>query len=107
MTDGDRLLRSYVALGMALLLLRGICYSQSPPAGISKAEATRVALAAAGCKKPQDCIANGRKDKANWVFVITYVAGHDAAGEPLTKPGGWMGVTVDPNGHVIDKMQGD
>ena len=108
MTDSDQQRRHRrVALPGVLLLLWSISYGQAPPPGISLEAATRVALTAAGCKKPRDCIAKARKDKTNWMFVITYVEGRDAAGNPLTRAGGWVGITVDSTGHVIDKMPGD
>ena len=53
------------------------------------------------------CIAKGSLSKNNWVFVISFVRARDGAGNPLIAPGDWVGITVDPEGHVIDRMAGD
>lgn len=85
-----------------------VCWGEQAAIPISKEKATQIALAAAKCKRPQDCIATGRLNKLNnWVFVISFVKARDAAGNPLIAPGGWMGITVDPAGHVIDTMAGE
>ena len=89
----------------AAALVGSPCHAQSP--AITKEAATRIALATAGCKKTDDCIAKGRFDHGKWIFSVTYVSGRDAKGEPLIKPGGWMGVTLDSQGHVIDTMPGE
>jgi hypothetical protein len=67
-----------------LFLVCSACYGQEPPAEITKDEATRIALEAAGCKKPQDCVAKGRFDKNKWVFVVSYVTGRDVSGKPYS-----------------------
>jgi hypothetical protein len=94
------------AVALILALAAGVGHGQATAAEISKAEATRIALTAAGCKKPEGCIASGRLDHDNWVFVIVFIEGRDAAGDFLTKPNGWTEITVDSQGHVIGKMPG-
>lgn len=94
------------AVALILALAAGVGHGQAAAAGISKAEATRIALTAAGCKKPEDCIASGRLDHDKWVFVIVFIEGRDAAGDFLTKPNGWTEITVDSQGHVIGRMPG-
>jgi hypothetical protein len=89
------------------LLLGGMCWGQQAAAPISKEKATQITLAAAKCMKSQDCIAKGSLSKNNWVFVISFVRARDGAGNPLIAPGDWVGITVDPEGHVIDRMAGD
>jgi hypothetical protein len=95
------------AITLILALAGGVCHGQTTSAVITKEEATRIALTAAGCKKSDDCIAKGRLDRNQWVFVITFVEGRDAAGKPIVKPGGWMGITLDFQGHVMNRMPGE
>jgi hypothetical protein len=88
-------------------LAGGLCQGQETSAVITKEAATRIALAAAGCKTSEDCIADGRLDHTKWVFIVTRVTGRDAAGKPQTIPGGWTGIILDAQGHVIDKQPGE
>jgi hypothetical protein len=88
------------------VLAAGVGHGQATPAEITKADAKRIALAAAGCKKPEACIANVRLDHDKWVCVIVFIEGRDAAGDFLTKPNGWTEVTVDSRGHVIGNTPG-
>jgi hypothetical protein len=94
------------AVALILALAAGVGHGQGTAAEITKAEATRIALTAAGCKKAEDCIASGRLDHDKWVFVIVFIEGRDAAGDFLMKPNGWTEVAVDSQGHVIGKMPG-
>jgi hypothetical protein len=94
------------AVALLLALVAGVGHGQATPAEITKAQAKRIALTAAGCKKPEDCIASGRLDHDNWVFVILFIEARDAAGDFPTKPNGWIAVTVDSGGHVIGRMSG-
>jgi hypothetical protein len=96
------------ALLFALLALAGaLCHAQAAAKPISKEVATQIALSAAGCKKGDDCIAKGHLNHGQWVFVVTFVAARDASGNPLVAPGGWMGITLDSNGNVVEKMPGE
>ena len=90
-----------------LVLLGGMCYSQTYPTGISDEEAIRIALAAAGCKKAEDCIVRGGPNNGKWVFTVSLIAGRDSEGKPLFTPGGWVGITLDSQGHVIEEFPGD
>jgi hypothetical protein len=93
---------------VVLLLLGGVCCGEQARLSISREKATEIALAAAKCKRPRDCIATGRLDKINnWVFVISFIKVRDSHGNPLIAPGDWVGITVDPEGHVIDTMAGE
>ena len=92
---------------LILALSAGVCHGQTTSAEITKEEATRIALAAAGCKNPTNCIARGYFKNHQWIFSITFVDSWDASGKPLIRPGGWTGITLDSKGHVIDKMLGE
>lgn len=98
-----KLLRS---ASVCMALAAGVGLGQAIAAEVTKAEAKRIALTAAGCKKPEDCIASGRLDHDKWVFVIVFIEGRDAAGDFPTKPNGWTQVTVDSQGHVLGRMPG-
>jgi hypothetical protein len=92
---------------LLLALSVGVCHSQTASAVITKEEATRLALAAAGCKNPANCIARGYFKNDQWIFSITFVESRDASGNPLIRPGGWMGITLDAKGNVVEKMPGE
>lgn len=74
---------------------------------LTEDEARSIALTAAGCRNPESCIARGYLKDGNWIFVVSFVTGHDPkTGKPLLTPGGWVGLTIDPRGKVIDRMPG-
>lgn len=74
---------------------------------ISEDEARSIALTAAGCREPAACVVRGYRKDGNWVFVVSFVAGHHPrTGEPLLTPGAWVGVTVGPDGNIVDRTPG-
>ena len=75
-------------------------------AEISQANATAIALREAGCRKAEDCVVRGGPKDGKWVFVIWFVMGRNADGSPQFSPGGWVGLTLNAQGEVIDRMLG-
>jgi uncharacterized SAM-binding protein YcdF (DUF218 family) len=88
-----------------LLLAASTCIAQSSQK-ITEEEARAIALKAAGCRSAEACVVLGGLQKGNWVFVVSFVMGRDAKGEPLFAPGGHVGITVSPEGKVIERMPG-
>jgi len=39
--------------------------------------------------------------------VISFIKVPDSHGNPLIAPDDWIGITIDPEGHVIETMTGD
>ena len=97
-----RQITSLIALALLLAPFQG----QAASTVISKEHATRIALQAAGCKRSADCVVRGRFERDRWVFVVSYVTGHNAKGEPMFTPGAWTGVTIGANGEVIETVPG-
>lgn len=97
-----------VIYGQAVLLVVALgCFGQANSyEGISEEEARAIALASAGCRKPENCLARGRLKDGNWIFVVSFIMGRDRNGEPLVAPGGWIGITINSKGKVIDRMPG-
>ena len=81
-------------------------YSQMGTREVTETEARAIALAAAGCKRPEDCVVQGGASGKRWVFTVSYVKGRHPNGEPILMPGGWVGITVNSKGKVIDRMPG-
>jgi len=75
-------------------------------AEIAKAEAVAIALREAGCRKAQDCDVRGGLKDGKWVFVVSFVMGRNADGSPQFAPGAWVGITINAQGEVIDRMPG-
>ena len=75
-------------------------------AEISKGDAVAIALREAGCRKAEDCDVRGGMKDGKWVFVVWFVMGRNSDGSPQFAPGGWVGLTLNANGEVIDRMPG-
>jgi len=75
-------------------------------AEISQRDAIAIALREAGCKKAADCEVRGGLKGGRWVFVVWFVMGRNPDGSPQFAPGGWVGLTLDAQGEVIDRMPG-
>lgn len=89
-----------------LFLAASTCLAQSNPAKVTEEEARAIALKAAGCRSTEHCEVRGGLTNGNWAFVVSFIMGRDSKGEPLFAPGGWVGITVSPEGKVIDRMPG-
>lgn len=76
------------------------------PAPITEEKAKEIALKAAGCRTASDCEIRGGLKDGKWVFVVWFVYSRDPQGQPRLTPGGWMGITIDPYGEVLDRMPG-
>jgi hypothetical protein len=91
----------------ALLLFVASAYSApSMAVEISRADAVAIALREAGCRKDENCDVRGGLKDGKWVFVVWFVMGRNADGSPQFAPGGWVGLTLNVEGVVIDRMLG-
>ena len=91
----------------AFLLIVTLAYSApSRAAEISRADAVAIALREAGCHKAEDCDVRGGLKDEKWVFVVWFVMGRNADGSTQLAPGGWVGLTLNAQGVVIDRMPG-
>jgi len=91
----------------ALLFVAALAYAVPlRAADLSKAEAIAIALREAGCRKAPDCEVRGGLKDGKWVFVVWFVTGRNTDGSPQFTPGGWVGLTLDGQGEVIDRMPG-
>jgi len=91
----------------ALVFVIALTYPvRSVAADISKTEAVAIALREAGCRKAEDCDVRGGLKDGKWVFVVWFVKGRNADGSPQFVPGGWVGLTLNAKGEVIDRMLG-
>ena len=91
------------------LFLLAVTLAYSTPtiaAKISKADAIAIVLREAGCREPEDCDVRGGLEKGNWIFTVWFVTGREADGSPKFTPGAWLGLTLNANGKVIDRMPG-
>lgn len=86
--------------------LPGIANAQTSAAAVSEARAQEIAREAAGCKTVEDCVLRGGWRDGKWIFVVSFVAGRDPAGNPLFAPGGFIGITVGRDGQILDRMPG-
>lgn len=73
---------------------------------ISEEQARAIALAAAGCDARRECVVKGSFSDGQWVFIVSFVRSRDAEGKPRFAPGGFVGITLDAKGRVIDRMPG-
>jgi len=91
----------------SLLLVVTLTYAvPSMSAEISKGDAVAIALREAGCRKPEECDVRGGLKDGKWVFVVWFVMGRNPDGSPQFAPGGWVGLTLNAKGEVIDRMAG-
>ena len=91
----------------ALALVVALIYAvPSIAADISKADAVVIALREAGCRKAEDCDVRGGLNDGKWVFVVWFVMGRNPDGSPRFAPGGFVGLTLNAQGVVIDRMPG-
>ena len=91
----------------AFLLIVALSYSvPTLAAEISRAEAVAIALREAGCRKAVDCDVRGGPRDGKWVFVVWFVIGLNADGSRQFTPGGWVGITLNAQGVVVDRMSG-
>ena len=91
----------------AFVLVVAFAYAvPSMAADISRADAAAIALREAGCRKPVDCDVRGGLKDGKWVFVVWFVMGRNPDGSPQFAPGGWVGLTLNSQGVVIDRMLG-
>jgi len=101
---GLGVMRKIVAI-VVLVLSALACDAYAASATITRQKATHIALVAAGCKKSNDCVVHGNFQNGKWVFVVSYVR-HDSRGRPIIIPGDWIGVSISPEGQVLEKVPG-
>lgn len=73
---------------------------------IDEPTARKIAEEAAGCGPKQPCQTRARFEKGNWLLVVWFVYGFRENKEPILKPGGWVGITVNQDGKVVEKVPG-
>jgi len=89
------------------LLIAALVYpAASMAAEISRSDAVAIALREAGCRTAENCDVRGGLKDGKWVFVVWFVMGRNADGSPQFAPGGWVGLTLNAHGVVIDRMLG-
>jgi hypothetical protein len=96
--------RVWAASLFTVLILQA--HAQAPVSPIGEQRAKEIALKAAGCGAASDCEVRGGPKDGKWVFVVWFVHSRDDKGAPRFMPGGWMGITIGPNGEVLDRMPG-
>lgn len=80
--------------------------TEAMAARITHDDAIAIALREAGCSKPEECDVRGGLTEGGWRFVVWFVTGRNADGSPQFTPGGWMGITLNEQGEVVDRMPG-
>lgn len=73
---------------------------------IDEAEAMRIAENAAGCGPNRPCQSRTYLKDGRWITVVSFIYGVRDDGQPILKPGGWVGIAVDEDGKVVEKMPG-
>ncbi|MEW6329986.1 MAG: hypothetical protein AB1560_00860 [Pseudomonadota bacterium] len=73
---------------------------------IDEMAAREIAEKEAGCSSAQPCQTRARLDKDRWVMVVWFIHGYRENGEPVLKPGGWVGITVSQDGKITEKVPG-
>jgi hypothetical protein len=73
---------------------------------IDEMAAREIAEKEAGCGSAQSCQTRARLDKDRWVMVVWFIYGYRENGEPILKPGGWVGITVNQDGKITEKLPG-
>ena len=95
-------------LRLAALLSLGPMTGVMPAASVAMTNdgAVAIALREAGCGRASDCVVRGGRKEGKWVFVVWFVTGRNADGSPQFTPGGWIGLTLDAQGTVLDRTPG-
>lgn len=73
---------------------------------IDEAAAIRIAEQASGCGPSRPCQSRTYLKDGKWITVVSFIYGLRDSGEPIFKPGGWVGITVDEDGKVVDTAPG-
>jgi hypothetical protein len=89
-------------------LLSGVMLALLPIAGwaIDATTAREIAERAAGCGPIVPCETRVRFDNDKWVTVVSIIHGYRDNGKPIMKPGSWIGITIDQQGKIVDKLPG-
>lgn len=75
-------------------------------ADITEHEARAIALRNAPCPRADSCEIRGGWQDGKWVFVVSFITGRTADGKPQFTPGGWIGITVNRAGEIINRTPG-
>jgi hypothetical protein len=89
-----------------LLAVATTCALAQPSSAITETQAREIAFKEAGCSAAMECVVKGGFRDGKWVFIVSFIHSRDAKGEPQFMPGGHMGITVGPNGEVLNRMPG-
>ncbi|HEY5761905.1 MAG TPA: hypothetical protein VIS73_01715 [Rhodocyclaceae bacterium] len=104
-----RRLRRLVGVLSGALLMVSLCLPltlRAEAVPITEDKARAIALAAAGCDAKRDCVVKDSFTDGQWVFIVSFVHSRDDEGKPRFMPGGFVGITFDAEGKVIDRMPG-
>lgn len=87
-------------LAMHLGLLPIVSYA------IDESTARKIAEKAAGCDHAKICETRARIENNQWHLIISTIYGYRENGEPIFKPGGWVGFTISQDGMVLNRQPG-
>ena len=98
--------RVLVAGFLGALAIQTQSPAQAPGTPIDERRAKEIALEEAGCGAAKDCVVKGGFRDGKWIFIVMFVHSRDEKGAPRFMPGGHMGITIGPNGKVLDRIPG-
>jgi hypothetical protein len=98
--------RVFAAVFLGVLAFQCLAQPQAPAEPIDEQRAKEIALKAAGCGAKKDCVVQGGFREGKWMFIVSFVHSRDEKGAPRFMPGGHMGITVGPDGKVLQRMPG-
>ena len=73
---------------------------------IEEATAKSIAENAAGCNESKKCQTSASIQEGKWELMVWFVYGYRENGEPILKPGGWVGFTISQAGVVLERTVG-
>ena len=88
--------------------LVALCLTALPIAGwaIDESAVIKIAEEAAGCDSGKSCETRARLEKGQWILIVSTIYGRRENGEPIFKPGGWVGFTIDQEGKIVNRTPG-
>lgn len=73
---------------------------------IDESAVIKIAEQAAGCGVEKSCETRASTQGGQWIVIVSTIYGHRENGEPIFKPGGWVGFTLDQEGNIVGTMPG-
>ena len=89
-----------------LLIASVLCLIPMTGWAIDEGAARKIAEEAAGCGAEKSCETRARLEHDEWILIVSTIYGYRETGEPIFKPGGWIGFTIDQDGKIVDRMPG-